>query len=341
MIWTSEQSHRAIADYNAHLARELDGAITSGTWNRDSHQVIVDRERVRAILNEMQNWQKEVGFGPIPRAEGNQTPPSDRILVEGWTTMSRRFSVDRDPYFALYSYPGGRIRRAGMRFVERLIADPLRTPSANQWQQHFINNSVIPTVDLSAESDVERNIVVMPYLDLISAYDVFVRPDQIRNWEGFARFKDLSWAEAMKLLETASVALAAKHDFGLVVGESTLQNLAFTKAGLPLWVEAEMGYVKGMAPNRKFSSDIRTLLVSSWNVLARKYGEKFDSEDLAQAILPVHPSPVLQDLVKASAVPMPLLQHWSFDQFSQYRMGADRKMYAIVRQRISDLVAGL
>lgn len=341
MIWTSEKAHKAIADYNTHLARELDGAIILGSWNRDRNQVIVDRERVRAILKEMKGWQNEVGFGSIPRAEGNKTPPSDRILVEGWTTMSRKFTVGEDTYFALYSYPGGRVRRAGVRFLERLIDDPLRTPSANQWQNQVMQNSVVPIVDLSGENDDGRNMVVMPYLDLINTYDIFARPDQIRNWEGFARFKDLSWAEAMKLLETASVALAAKHDLGLVVGESTLQNLALTKQGLPLWVEAEMGYVEGMAPHRRFSSDVRTLLVSSWNVLSGKYGEKFDPEALAQAVLPVHPMPVLQDLVEVSDVPMPLLQHWSFDQFSQYRMGADRKTYETIRKRISDLVAGL
>ncbi len=341
MIWTPERVDTEKARYNANLAKEIEGSLASGTWDRDRNLVIVDRERARAIIGDIRRWQKEVGFGPIPRDRGNKTPPADRVLVEGWTTMSRKVVVDQDAYFSLYSYPGGRIRRAGIRLAERVIDDPLRTPAANKWQWHFMNNSVIPIVDLSSEDDSDRNVVVMPHLDLISAYDIFARSDQISNWEGFTQLKDLSWTEAMKLIETTSVALAAKHDQGLVIGESTLQNLAFTKQGLPLWVEAEMGYVNGVTPNRRFSSDVRTLLVSSWNVLAGKYGEKFDPEALAQAVLPVHPQPVLRDLVAASDIPTPRLQRWSFDLFNQYRRGADWKTYEMVRKRMRDQVAAL
>lgn len=341
MIWTPERAGTEKARYNANLATEIAGAITSGTWNRDRNQVIVDRERVHAIMTDVKRWQEEVGFGPIPLGQGNKTPPSDRVLVEGWTTVSREIMFDRDAYFALYSYPGGQVRRAGARLAEKVTDDPLRTPSAAEWEQRFSANSVIPTVDLASENDGDRNVVVMPYLDLISAYDVLARPDQIANWEKFTQFKDLSWSEAMKLMEAASVALAAKHDSGLVVGESTLQNLALTKQGLPVWTEAEMGYVSDMPPMRRFSSDVRTLLVSSWNVLASKYGEKFDPEALAQAILPVHSVAVLQDLAVASDISMPLLQRLSFDWFSQYRMGADLKMYEMVRKRIRDQVEEL
>lgn len=341
MIQKPEDVETAIKKYNEDVEREIIASIKPGKWDTERNQVLLEREELHALMGAFKRWQAEVGFGPIPVGKGNKTPPSDRTLVEGWTTMARRFDLDESSYFALYSYPGGRVRRVAFRLAEKAINDPLRTPSSDQWQQHFRRNSVIPTVDLGDEFASERNVVIMPNLDLINAFDIFARPDEISNWEGFDSMKDLTWSDSMKLMQVASVALRAQHGEGKVVAESTLQNLSVTKSGLPLWTEAEMGYASKTSVTRRFAGDVHTLLVSGWNVLSGHYGEGFDPEALAKHILSVHEAGVVREVGEISQAEIPWRQRKAFEFIGQFRVGAPLKAYEAMRVQIREQVEAL
>lgn len=341
MIWSTDRAEREIGSYNKQLIAEFTAATKTDLWDRQRNQVRLDREELRSLMDAVQLWKKQVGFGTVPISTGNKTPPSDRVLVEGWTTMAKRFDVGEGGYFVLYSYPGGRIRRSAFRLAEKVINDPLRTPSANEWQGCFVNNSVIPTIELTPEFGGNRDIVIMPYLDLINAFDVFARPDQIRNWEQFLTIKGLPWRDAMKLMQTASVALRAKHEQGKVVGESTLQNLSITKSGLPLWTEAEMGYRARTAPINRFARDVHTLCVSGWNVLACHYGDAFDPDLFGDSVLAVHSADVLREMTMVGQENIPWAQRKAFEYIGQFRTGADLKAFEAIRSLVRAQVDAL
>lgn len=341
MIQKFDDIERAMNQYNDDVEREVSASIKTGTWDRERNQVRLEREELQALMAAFQRWQAEVGFGHIPVGVGNKTPPSDRVLVEGWTTMARRFDLEESSYFALYSYPGGRVRRAALRLAEWGIRDPLRTPSARHWQQRFSSNSVIPTVALTEVFAGERNVVIMPHVDLINGYDVFARPIAIKNWGEFLPLKDLPWSEAMKLMHKASLALRTKHEQGKVVAEATLQNLSITKTHVPLWTEAEMDYAPKTLPINRFARDVHTLFVSSWNVLCGHYGETFDPEALAQGIFPVHAPDVLGEIVKVSQADIPWSQKQVFEYLGQFRLGADLKMLNDIQERIRVMIEGI
>lgn len=323
MIWTQEQREREVTNYQHRLHRVI-GSNVVDVWDEKKNQVVLTRERLVQLFHKLKPWLAIARLAPMATSSGYPVDASYDAQIEGFTTQSHRVQLDDgSEFFALYNYPHGKWRRRSDRFTEFFTGDKMRKPTPTDWKGRLESRSVIPTVQMPSDfghSD-QADLVVMPYVPSINGYDLFARPEQIKDWGIFESMKGMSWQESMQLLQKVAVALTALHSNKLSWGESILQNVVFTPEKIPLWVDAEMAY-RDMTWQREQATDVRNLAVSSLGSLAQGYMADFDQDEVLYSLLQVQSEEVLVDLDQLCAEQMGWLQARAFEHFGKYRLGA-------------------
>ncbi len=323
MIWSPEKREREIADYQQLQHRVIASQIVDA-WDEERNQILLSRGRLGQLFYQLKPWLEKARLAPMATSNGYKVDASYGAQIEGFTTQSHRVSLgDGGEFFVLYNYPSGKWRRRSDRFTEAFTGEKMRKPTPAHWKKRVESRSVIPTVQIPADlgHPDQADLVVMPYIPSINGYDLFARPEKIKDW---GIFQAMNWEESMRLLQKVSVALAALHSRRLSWGESILQNVIFTSERVPLWVDAEMAY-RNMTWERERSTDVRNLAISSLGSFSQGYASSFDQDEVLHTLLNVHSQAVLADLDRLCAEKMSWLQAQAFEHFGKYRLGASSR----------------
>ncbi len=236
--------------------------------------------------------------------------------VKGWTTRSKIMEIEGKKFFALCSYPASRTRRLFDRFMEAVSGDPMRKPKPEKWKETVESRSNIPTV-----AGTPDNMVVMPYVESINAYDIFAHQKDIKDFGPFDWAETLDVEDKIVMAKGLAETLKATHDTGRTWGEAILPNMILTKDKEPILIDPETTY-EGIPETEQKATDVRNLISSISGALARSADMK-DFSPVVKSVLAGYPDKeVREELKRICSQPQPWRQRLIFDGFSRFRIGA-------------------
>jgi hypothetical protein len=247
---------------------------------------------------------------------GYDVPAAYDAHVKGWTTRAKIIDIDGKKAFALCNYPASRWRRLSDRMMEYISGDPMHKPKPSTWKETVEARSNIPTI-----AGTPENMVLMPYIESINAYDVFAEQKNIKDFGPFEWAKTLTLEDKIAMAGDFAKTLKATHDTGRTWGEAILPNLILTKDKTPILIDAETTY-EGIPTNEQKALDIRNLISSISGALARS-AEVKDFRPIVKNVLDQYPDPEIRtELKRVCSQPQPWRQRLVFNTFSKFRLGA-------------------
>lgn len=229
------------------------------------HKQFLDKELLQLV--------EEVKNSPVAVDKGYKVAAEYDSQVQGWTTQSKIFTLPNGKkLFVLINFTASKWRRWSDRFMEAISGDEMRKPKNADWKKTVESRSNVPTV-----AGLPDNIVAMPYIESINAYDVFAHQKDIKNFGNFGWAKDLKVNDKIDLLAPITSELKKVHASGKTWGDSILPNFILTKNREPLLVDAETTY-ENIDVTRQCATDLRNLITSACGALRRGDGiDKFDA----------------------------------------------------------------
>jgi len=293
-------------------------------------QIALSGRDTRLAIAEAVKFGKQVEDSKVAISKGYKVAAAYDAQVQGWTTQSKIITLpDGKRLFVLYNYPAGSWRRLADRFMEFLSGDKMRKPKPKDWKATVESRSNIPTI-----KDMPDNVVVMPFVESINAYDIFAHKKDIKDFGSFDWAKDISIEDRLKLLEPMAAELARVHKTGRTWGEAILPNFILTKDKKPILIDPETVYEQIPIPEQQ-ATDLRNLITSACGSLAR--GEGYgDFKVVIKSILDGYKDkPVLDALKKLCSESVSLWKSLFFNLFTRHRVGAtDLEEFETVMQTI-------
>jgi tRNA A-37 threonylcarbamoyl transferase component Bud32 len=323
-----EQIHGAGTAHKENLGDFQSSEIVNG-------QIALSGRDTRLALSEAIKFGKQVEGSKVAISKGYKVAAAYDAQVQGWTTQSKIITLpDGKRLFVLYNYPAGNWRRLADRFMEFLSGDKMRKPKPKDWKSTVESRSNIPTI-----KDMPDNVVVMPFVESINAYDIFAHKKDIKDFGPFDWAKDISVEERIKLLEPMAVELERIHKAGRTWGEAILPNFILTKDKKPILIDPETVYEQIPVPEQQ-ATDLRNLITSACGSLAR--GERYsDFKVVIRNILAGYKDKlVLGALKKLCGEPLSAWKNLFFNLFTRYRVGAtDLNEFETVMQVIVEVLS--
>lgn len=257
------------------------------------------------------------------------------VRIQGWTTRSKIIEVDGKRFFVLCSFPAGNTRRRFDRLMEAVSGDPMRKPTPAGWKRTVESRSEIPTV-----AGTRSDMVVMPYLEVFNAYDLFADQKDIQDFGPFDWAKQATTGDKLALIGPIGAALARLHASGKTWGEAILPNVVLDQQRQPTFVDPETTY-EGIPEREQRARDVRTLIGSIAGALARAEDRR-DFQDVAHLVLQGYgdDSELVTALDRLCAEPLGFRQKLTFEFWGKFRVGAtDGKEFEEVRLSIRAAIA--
>lgn len=284
--------------------------------NPEPQQIKLTPEEYKKLNKKTDAFFEEVKDSKTATNIGYEVAASYDSQVKGWTTRSKIIEIDGQKMFVLCSYPASRTRRLFDRFMETVSGDPMRKPTPEAWKDTVESRSNIPTI-----AGTPENMVVMPYVESINAYDIFAHQKDIKDFGPFDWAKEMTVEDKIAMCGEFAKTLKATHDTGRTWGEAILPNLILTKDKKPILIDAETTY-EGIPENEQKASDIRNLISSISGALARSAGIK-DFTPIVRKVLHEYRDPeVRNELKRICSKPQPWRQRMIFNAFTKFRLGA-------------------
>ncbi|MCR4256404.1 MAG: hypothetical protein NUW08_01730 [Candidatus Uhrbacteria bacterium] len=310
------------------LKQEIQGAsrkeAPSLPWLADFHdaaispegQILLTQEEYVQLNQETDAFFEEVRYSNTATAIGFDVAAAYDAHVKGWTTRSKIIEINGKKLFALCNYPSSRARRLFDRSMEAVSGDPMRKPKPEQWKKIVESRSTVPTV-----AGTPEDMVVMPYIESINAYDIFANQKEIKDFGPFDWAKDMDVETKIALSKELAETLKTVHESGKTWGESILPNFILTKEKIPILIDAETTY-EDIPTGEQKATDVRNLMSSISGALARSAGIT-DFSPIIREVLAGYPDPeVLAELERICSKPQPWRQRMIFSFFSRFRLGA-------------------
>lgn len=277
----------------------------------------------------------EVKDSKMATDKGYQVAGAYDVRVQGWTTRSTIVEVEGKRVFVLCSFPAGATRRRFDRLMETLSGDPMRKPTPEGWKLTVESRSEIPTI-----AGTRPDMVAMPYLEVMNAYDLFAHQKDVRDFGPFGWAEEAGVADKLALVGPIAGALKGLHGKGKTWGEAILPNVVLDQERRPTFVDPETTY-EGITDVEQRARDIRTLIGSVAGALARGDGYR-DFQAVANLVLEGYGDDpeTLEALDRFCARPMPFRQKLTFGFWGKFRVGAtDGAEYEEVRLAIRAAIA--
>lgn len=299
----------------------------------DNKISLTDEERV-FVLNKINEFKQEVKGAKVAITVGYKVEADYDAQVQGWTTQSKVVEMpDGNRIFVLYSYPQGKLRRISDRFMEFLSGDKMHKPWSKDWKRIVEEKSNIPVF-----ADTPDNMVAMPFIKSINAYDLFAHQKDIKDFGDFDWAEGISVEERLELLPAVTQELERVHQSGKAWGESTLMNFIFTLDKKPILVDSETSYSPEVDLVEAQATDLRNFIVSVCGSLNRSESYT-DFENIVRRIFSNYGNEEVKSKLKEMAkAGISKRQRMFFNLFSRFRIGAtDLKEFDKVLVTIGEL----
>ncbi len=201
---------------------------------------------------------------------GSKTATEYDSKADNFSTRTDIITLeDGRKIFAVYNYPMSWIHRSLDGISKYLAGDKMAKASSSDWKKTFESRSNIPIIECKDE-----NVVLMPFIQNINAYDLFARNKEIEDFGQCEFAKDIGFDGKMQVAEKIIVELRAIHQKGKTWGETPLTNIIVTPEGNPIIVDPETQYYKDVPIVEQKARDIKDVVMSVCGAL--KYSEKIN-----------------------------------------------------------------
>jgi hypothetical protein len=308
---------------------ELLGDFDAGVLVAEN-RMRLDAEASQALARELSSFAETTRDSKVATNKGYPVAAVYDAQVQGWTTQSRIVTLpDGQRLFALTSYPQGKRRRHLDRLMERLSGDPMRKPKPKDWKRIVESRNSIPTVEGTPE-----NMVVMPFIESMNAYDLFAHQKEIKDFGPFSWAEGMSADDRLDLAPGIAEELSRVHGSGRTWGEAILPNVVLTKERKSIYIDPETTY-EGIEETEQRATDVRNLITSICGALARSEGVQ-DFKRIAGRVLDGYrATETIAALREICAKPLTFRNRLFFNIFSRFRVGStDLNEFNRVREAI-------
>lgn len=339
---TSEERERE-AERNREARERARSLASAGGPRVGDWPASAIREGTIQLTNEQQQecsvktdaFFAEVKDSKLATDKGYKVAGAYDVRVQGWTTRSTIIDVEGKRLFVLCSFPAGATRRRFDRFMEVVSGDAMRKPTPEGWKRTVESRSEIPAV-----AGTRKDMVVMPYLEVFNAYDLFAHQKDIEDFGPFDWVKEATTGDKLAYVVPIAIALGRLHSSGKTWGEAILPNVVLDQEKKPTFVDPETTY-EGIPEGEQRARDVRNLITSISGALVR--GEQYrDFQAVAQLVLEGYgdDSELLEELDRLCAKPLGWRQRLTFEFWGKFRIGAtDAKEFEEVRTAIRAAIA--
>jgi len=279
--------------------------------------IVLNRTNKQFLDHEIHRFIDSVKNDPVAVNKGYKVAASYDSQVQGWTTQSRIFNLPNGKrVFVLVNFPASRWRRMADRFMETISGDEMRKPKNDDWKEIVESRSTVPTIE-----GFPSNVVVMPFIESINAYDIFAHQKSIKNFGDFGWAKGLKVDGKLDLLDPMVGELKATHLEGKTWGEAILPNFVFTKDKKAVLVDPETTY-ENLTQAQERATDLRNLITSVCGALKR--GDGFsDFGSISKKVLSSYGDfDILSSLRDLCVNGLSLRKELVFNLFGRHRVGS-------------------
>lgn len=203
------------------------------------------------------------------------------------TTFSTRttiIEVNGKKIFVVRNYPLSFIHKGMDTAYKKLSGLHMAKARSGKWKERIEEKSEIPVIDYP-----DKDVVLMPYVDNINAYDAFANNHDIKNFGNCEWARDMHMDGKIELARSIAIELGRVHSTGKTWGEISLPNIIITPDRRPILVDAETEYDPHVPLLERKARDLRDTLLSVAGAVHKSEGVA-DYSAIVKAMLDAYPS---------------------------------------------------
>lgn len=242
------------------------------------------------------------------------------IRTNNFSTQTNIMQLeDGRKVFAVYAHGGSFVHRTLDGVMKKLSGLKMKKVKRSKWKESFEEKSNIPVI-----RNDDPNMVLMPFISNVNAYDVFANNHDITDfgeneWAGEAGVED-----KLLLAEGMVDELKRVHDDGQVWGESILPNIILDKEKRPIICDPEIRYHNSVSNTEARARDLKDLILSVCGAIKKGENDEDYPKTVHRMLSRYKNDEVLDSLQGLAGQKRGLLQKLVFG-YEQVRTGTESK----------------
>ncbi|MFA7244961.1 MAG: hypothetical protein WC070_02125 [Candidatus Magasanikbacteria bacterium] len=301
-------------------------------------KIILPPEQRLELEEVVSAFKLEVGFVAPALIRGNKTATEYDSKVANFSTRTKIVELaDGSKYFVINNYSTSFIHRGLDSFMKRMTGTRMAKCKSRDWKDIFEERSRIPVLDI-----VEPNVVVLPFIPNVNAYDLFANREEIADFGECEYAKDIDENGLLDILKKITREVKRMHEADPPVtwGELILPNIIVDKEKQVHICDPETQYKKDVPLLEQKARDLFDFIMSSASAMANKNG--VDHSKTIENILSEYGDiDVLGELARLAKEKTKLL-HKLFFGYTKVRLGlSDKKEFEEIKKQIVEVVNNL
>jgi tRNA A-37 threonylcarbamoyl transferase component Bud32 len=226
---------------------------------------LLPRQKIE-LRNNIETIRNRNRFALPAVAAGNKTATEYDSKVRNFSTVTNIVTLsDGEKLFVVYNYSTSRVHRALDGFMKKVTGCRMKKADFKEWKGRFEQKSRIPTIECEDE-----NMVVLPFLPNVNAYDLFANRDAIKDF-GECDFAETIDANGLlDVLEKVVVEIQDSHANNITWGELILPNIIVDKDQSVHICDPETSYDSDVPMTEQKARDLLDLIISSAAALEKE-----------------------------------------------------------------------
>lgn len=318
------------------LANRLLGDFLGTAKRIDSRRLALASTDAAELVAPIASQVRERRFSAPSLGTGAPTATEYESHITNFSTRTAIHTLpDGRRVFSVYNYPLSQVHRWFDRIVKTMAGHKRYKVSSKRWKEKFQTKTNIPTF----EHD-RSDIILMPYIPNMNAYDVFRNNHSIENCGELPWVQDMSVEDKIIIAERIIDAIASGHSRDNAGwGETILQNAIITPEGEPIIVDPEVEFDADMSLEDQKVDDMREMIFSIAGAIYHA-DNVTDIEQIVHRLLARYPEPaVIEKLSATTNNSFGLLRRLQLQLHDLNYFGMTLESYKAVSQAISSYKA--
>jgi len=298
-------------------------------------KIILQPEQKQELLQHVVDFKSEVGFVAPALIKGNKTATEYDSKVANFSTRTKIVELaDGSKFFVINNYSTSFIHRGLDSFMKKMTGTRMAKCKSRDWKDIFEERSRIPVLDI-----VEPNVVVLPFIPNVNAYDLFANRGDITDFGECEYAKDIDNEGLLEIVNKIVREVKKMHEAEPPVtwGELILPNIIVDKDQEVHICDPETQYKKDVPLLEQKARDLFDLIISSSSAMANKNGVEH-RKTIENILGEYGDNDVLSELARLSNEKTKLL-HKLFFGYTQVRLGlSGKKEFEEIKKKIVEVI---
>ena len=295
--------------------------------------IVLTPEQTQELQRRIAHIQREDVWKLPSLFRGNKTATEYDSQVSNFSTQTHLVKLaDGTKLFAVHNYRSSFMHRALDNFMKRMTDCRMTKAGYFSWKRRFEKKSQIPTIPNDT-----NDVVVLPFIPNINAYDLVNRADKISDVGECAFARGIDEAMTLDIFEDIIKEVERIHKDDVTWGEVNLQNVIVDKDKKIHICDPETAYDETVPMVEQKARDLFNLVISSTATIGQTYNTDY-SMTIKRMLDSYKDKEVIVELQRICAKKMSWREHIFFG-YTQVRLAQrDKKQHKDIRQAIVDYV---